>query len=295
MSNAPGVAALAYAARGWAVLPLHTPLAQGCSCGQDCGTSAGKHPRTAHGLNEASRDPDRIWRWWRRWPTANVGIRTGSESGLVVLDVDARHGGEESLAALEALYERLPPTLTARSGGGGRHLYFQHPGQRVPNSAQVGRLPGLDARGDGGYIVAPPSLHRSGQHYEWEDQSRPPAALPLWLCALLTHQQEESARAAPPLPPRVPRADAEQFWLRRALERARPGTRNATGYWLACHLRDDGVSRGAAEAILRRYAAQVAAGDHPYRAYEALASLRSAYQHRSRLASAAHLATKDRG
>jgi hypothetical protein len=102
MRLSPGVAALGYAARGWAVLPVHVPLPQGCSCEQDCGASAGKHPRTRHGLKEASRNPDRIWIWWRRWPEANVGIRTGRESGLVVLDVDVRHDGEASLETLEA-------------------------------------------------------------------------------------------------------------------------------------------------------------------------------------------------
>src|SRR5947209_2626755 len=69
--------ALAYAARGWYVLPVHTPGAQGCSCGQDCGGSAGKHPRTLHGHKDASRQPDQIWQWWHRWPDANIGIRTG--------------------------------------------------------------------------------------------------------------------------------------------------------------------------------------------------------------------------
>lgn len=278
MNISPGVVALGYAARGWAVLPVHTPLLHGCSCGQDCGPSAGKHPRTAHGLKEASCNPDRIWRWWRRWPDANIGIRTGRESGLAVLDVDVRHGGDESLAVLEAIYEQLPQTLTAHSGGGGRHLFFRHPGRPIPNSAQVGRLPGLDVRGDGGYIIAPPSLHRSGQRYHWEDRSCPLEELPLWLSELLTHQREP-AHSSPSTNRAMSPSAAEQFWLRRALERARPGTRNMTGYWLACRLRDAGVGLVAAEAILLRYADQVAAGDHPYQHREALASLRSAYQH----------------
>ncbi len=277
MPFSPGVAALSYAARGWAVMPLHTPCSQGCSCKQDCGSSAGKHPRTRHGLKEASRSPDRIWRWWRRWPDANVGIRTGRESGLVVLDVDVRHGGDTSLETLEATYDRLPPTLTALSGGGGKHLYFLHPGRHIPNSAQVGGFPGLDVRGDGGYIVAPPSLHQSGQHYAWEALSHPVAALPRWLCDLLTPPGRSMSGGSPRS--RVsPSSEVEARWLRRALERVRPGTRNVTGYWLACRLRDAGVSQEAAEAILLRYAAQVPPGDHPYPVREALASLRSAYQ-----------------
>ncbi len=270
--------ALAYAARGWYVLPVHTPGAQGCSCGQDCGGSAGKHPRTLHGHKDASRQPDVIWQWWHRWPEANVGIRTGQESGLIILDVDARHGGEESLMTLEATYDRLPHTLHAHSGGGGRHLYFHYPGQRIPNSAQVGGYPGLDLRGDGGYIVAPPSLHQSGQHYAWQEETCPLAALPEWMWALLTRRQEPP-RTFPLMHRPPPTEHTTQFWLRLALERARPGNRNVTGYWLACRLRDAGVSLTEAETIMTRYAVQVAAGDHPYHEREALASLRSAYHH----------------
>lgn len=269
--------ALTYAARGWLVLPLHTPGAEGCSCGQDCGTSAGKHPRTPHGLYDASRQPDHLWRWWHRWPDANLAIRTGLVSGLVVLDVDSRHGGEDSLETLQATYAALPPTLTAHSGGGGRHLYFRHPGRPIPNSAEVGGYAGLDVRADGGYIVAPPSLHQSGQRYRWQEGASPLASLPDWLSALLA----PSPAPAPRVPSRLPgeRQTDPQSWLRMALERARPGTRNSTGYWLACRLREAGLSVPEAEAILLRYAAQVAAGDHPYTAREALASVRSAYQH----------------
>jgi len=93
------------------------------------------------------------------WPTANVGIRTGAESGLVVLDVDRRKGGAETLAGLA-----LPQTLTVETGDG-VHYYFQHPGGSVPNASDA--LPGIDRKGDGGYIVAPPSLHASGRVYRF--------------------------------------------------------------------------------------------------------------------------------
>jgi hypothetical protein len=277
MSCVLATAALAYAARGWLVLPVHTPLAEGCSCGQDCG-SAGKHPRTRHGFTDASRQPDQIWQWWHRWPDANIGVCTGHESGLVVLDVDARHGGEESLEEPEATYDRLPTTLTALSGGGGRHLYFQHPGARIPNSTQLAGFTGLDVRGDGGYIVAPPSLHQSSQHYHWADDACPLAQLPPWLSELLipTAHPETGYH---PIPRLAPGEQVEAFWLRLALDRAHPGTRNATGYWLACRLRQSGISIETARAIICRYAAQVAPGDHPYQEREALSSLRSAYQH----------------
>ncbi len=119
------------------------------------------------------------------WPDANVGVCTGSRSGFVVVDVDRRHGGEESLKELEQQYGKLPHTVRSRTGGGGQHLFFAHPGGTVRNRVQVGGLPGLDVRGDGGYIVAPPSLHTSGHPYQWEPGCDPEqgalAALPRWL------------------------------------------------------------------------------------------------------------------
>ncbi|MGH9012234.1 MAG: bifunctional DNA primase/polymerase, partial [Acidimicrobiia bacterium] len=128
--------ALIYAGRGWAVLPCHQPRHGSCSCGRvDC-TSPAKHPRTAHGLRDASTDPERIRAWWRRWPEANVAVRTGAASGLVVLDIDPPHG-EASLATLVAHHGVLPPTLTVNTGSGGYHLYFAHPGTTLRNSAGV--------------------------------------------------------------------------------------------------------------------------------------------------------------
>jgi hypothetical protein len=178
--------ALGYAGRGWAVFPLHTMLAGRCSCRRlDCAHPA-KHPVTRHGLLEATSDPGRIRSWWGRWPWANIAVATGARSGVVVIDVDPRSGGTISLARLEALMGSLPPTLAAATGGGGRHLFFAHPGVEVRNTA--GRLPGvaeplpgLDLRGDGGYVVAAPSRHASGGTYRWNDLAVPLAAPPEWL------------------------------------------------------------------------------------------------------------------
>ena len=164
--------ALHYARQGWPVLPLHSIRAGRCSCGRDCGRAAGKHPRTPHGSSDASVDEAVIRAWWARWPAANLGVATGSVSGLLVLDVDPAHGGDESLEALVARHgspARAPMSLT---GGGGRHLLFAHPGFLVPSRCGAPG-PGLDVRGDGGYIVAPPSRHRSGRLYEWEASSHP--------------------------------------------------------------------------------------------------------------------------
>jgi hypothetical protein len=223
--NLPAAAAR-YAALGWPVLPLHTPGDGGrCSCGRgDCPTP-GKHPRTRHGLRDASTNAPWIRAWWAAWPDANVGVATGR---LVVVDVDDAKG-RAALAALEQDHEPLPRTLTAASGRGA-HLYFRAGTQRVANS--VGRLgAGLDVRGRGGYVVAPPSLHADGHRYRWSTRHRP-ALLPRWLAQLLT-------AAAPPAYPTVLPDLASGEHRRRyfaaavrselaAVAAARPGTRNNT-------------------------------------------------------------------
>jgi len=167
-------AALAYARRGWPVLPLHFAVRGACSCGEhDCGSPC-KHPLwqlVPHGFKDATTDLETIRRWWSQFPQANVGIRTGAVSRIVVLDVDPDKGGEESLARLLAQNGPLPVTREAATGGGGRHIYLCHPGegQYVPCStgnSPRGLGPGLDVRGDGGFAVAPPSRSLKGD-YGW--------------------------------------------------------------------------------------------------------------------------------
>ena len=177
--------ALAYARRGWLVLPLWWPDARGdCACGlSDC-ESAGKHPirrLTPHGLHDASNREKVVEDWWRQHPQANIGVRTGGGSGIVVLDVDGEPG-RLALRGLIAHHDRLLARW-AQSGPGGWHAYFAHPGTTVPNSA--GRLGvGLDVRGDGGYVVAPPSLHHSRRRYRWLGEPAELPALPRWLLAI---------------------------------------------------------------------------------------------------------------
>lgn len=172
--------ALAYAARGWAVIPLHTVTGRNCSCSRlhRC-TSAGKHPRTQHGLEEGTTDAAQIRQWWGRWPRANVGVVTGTDSGVVVLDIDADKGGFGSLEDMQVEHEQLEDTLTVNTGGGGRHYYFKHPGTQI--ACRNAMRPGIDFRGDGGYVVVPPSNHQSGRSYEWAIDMDEPAPLPAWL------------------------------------------------------------------------------------------------------------------
>ncbi len=172
---------------GWRVLPVHSAYASGCSCRRGAGCSSpGKHPRTAHGAHDATIVASRIAAWAASFPDANIGIATGRASDLLVLDLDPRNGGRETLARLEQELGRLPPTTEAATGGGGAHFFF-----RAPRLDQVrGSLgAGIDVKFEGGYVVAAPSRHASGAAYEWTTghapRERSPAVLPApWLVQL---------------------------------------------------------------------------------------------------------------
>ena len=100
--------ALEYASRGWPVFPVHVPAGGGCSCGNPGCEHVGKHPRTQHGLLDATTDEATIRQWWTDWPDANIGFATGAASGIVVLDIDPRHGGDKTLAGWERQHGLLP-------------------------------------------------------------------------------------------------------------------------------------------------------------------------------------------
>ena len=157
--------ALRAAKRGWPVFPLHNPTDEGCSCGKSECKNIGKHPRTPNGFKDATTDARQIKKWWRRWPRANIGVVTGVRSGVWVLDVDKRHGGLESLHHLEEEYGEFPAGPRVRTGGNGLHIYLKSAGRSIKN--RTGVWPGIDVKGNGGYVVLPPSLHVSGNRYLW--------------------------------------------------------------------------------------------------------------------------------
>jgi hypothetical protein len=213
-------AALSYAARGWAVFPCHHPTPAGCSCGRpDCGSPA-KHPATRRGLRDATTDTEQIQRWWRARPEANVAIRTGQASRLVVIDVDLPHGP----ASLRRLLGTTPPTV--HTGSGGAHHYFDPGGMPIPNSAgRLGR--GLDVRADGGYVIAPPSRHASGAPYQWTQERLSVPSLPTRISRTLARSPQR--RAIPPI------GRAMKEWAEAVLDEqvrdvrtAAEGTRNDT-------------------------------------------------------------------
>lgn len=198
-----------YLARGWSVLPLR---------------ARDKRPLAVwEPLQNSRPSAEQVTDWFSRWPDANIGIVTGEISNLIVLDIDPEHGGDASLDRLERQYGRLPATVETITGGGGRHLYFAHPGGLIRN--RTGLAQGIDLRGDGGYIVAPPSIHPSGRPYVWA----------------AGHSPEDVALAGPPRwillasgGTRVRRTLSD--WRRLVREGVPEGQRNSSIASLAGHL-----------------------------------------------------------
>jgi hypothetical protein len=159
--------ALDYARAGWPIFPVK---------------ERAKEPLAKHGFKDATTDLNLIRGWWSRWPRANIGIPTGEVSGMVVLDMDPRSGGDKTLARLVTKHGALPKGPRARTGGGGEHYLFSCPNGGL-RSGKIGA--GLDLKAEGGYIVAPPSRHPSGNLYRWTIAPNSAALpdLPPWLRA----------------------------------------------------------------------------------------------------------------
>ena len=195
--------ALAWRRRGHGVFPLHWPVtANGqtvCSCGRLCGKRAAKHPYEVrgfapHGLLDATLNRGLIERWFGLCiPDANLGVAT---ERLVVIDIDPRDSGDESLQALEREHGELPLTWRTLTGGGGEHIIYA-----APDGVEIGNVvakqttdpplgPGIDVRARGGYIVSVPSRHISGGTYCWNVDFHPAnvelAPAPDWLVKRLT-------------------------------------------------------------------------------------------------------------
>lgn len=167
--------ALKYASNGWKVVALRpknkTPLSD----------------RTSY--KHATNDPAIIEAWWGAQPNANIGIQPAA-SGLVVLDVDSKNGGLESLDELINEFGAFT-TLTVKTPTGGFHYYFKLPEGEGGLSNHIGFRPGLDLIADKNHVVAPPSIHPKGGQYEWEDESIAPAELPDWLAAMFSEKSAQ--------------------------------------------------------------------------------------------------------
>ena len=213
----PLEAALRYARRGWPVFPCRP---------------RDKQPLTPHGFKDATTDEEIIYRWWSQHPQANIGIPTGPNT-FVVLDVDTRNGGDETLRELERQHGELPQTVHVLTGGGGDHYWFRPPATPL-RCCRLGD--GLEIKAEGGYVVAPPSIHPSGRHYVFEVQGHPDdvplADMPQWLLELAHTERREEGQGA-------------------AASRILPHYRNTTLTSLAGTLRRRGMGEEAILAALR--------------------------------------------
>jgi len=209
----PADAAAGYCQAGWSIVP--------------CRVTGKRALVRWKPWQQTPPDAEQLVLWWRRWPRANLAVITGRVSGVVVVDVDLRHGGDRALAELESRHGDLPWSAVVETPGGGWHVYLRHPGGRVPNSA--GRIGlGVDVRGDGGLALLPPS-RRHGAAYRWA-LGGPATVPPAWLELL---RPTPRPRRPPPGPPlgHGGQQEARLAGLLRVLQRAPEGRRNATLYW----------------------------------------------------------------
>lgn len=272
-----------YVARRWPVLWLHEPVAFGpkrgpdrarCSCGDPDCDAQGKHPRTRHGLSDASTDPAVIDSWRHRWPTANLGVRTGV--AFDVLDVDGADALDELRAAApDGEVPAGPRVLT----GCGQHVYFEPTGE----GNRVAMLPGCDWRGAGGYVVAPPSVHGTGTPYRWHPRygrDWPLSPCPSWLLSIVRRETIVEKPATPSPVQEV--SSAPKLWVpsstsdddtpaRRRLAAvaglvatAPEGTRNSRLFWASCRAGEsivhDGLDLAEAVTVLASAAATCGLG-----------------------------------
>lgn len=167
--------ALSYISRGWAVFPCKNKI-----------------PLTAHGYKDASSDAELVKQMFKGLQNPNVAIATGKMSGIFVVDIDVKNGarGDDSLRELEREHGELPHTVEALTWSGGRHIFFKYPGKGI--GCKTGIRPGIDIRGDGGYVIAPPSIIE-GKTYAWEVSHHPDETMiadaPDWFIDLLDEKQ----------------------------------------------------------------------------------------------------------
>ncbi len=242
-AQSPLAMALNFAARGWRVFPCHSIAEGQCTCGTPSCSCAGKHPRTVKGLRAATVDQAQIASWWSNWPEANVAIATGEESNLIVIDIDKAEGGHESLRHVEEAHGPLPLTVTIETGGG-RHLYFAYPSNRKIINRNGWRH-GIDVKSEGGYVIAPPSRHQSGESYRFAEGLAPGQVelteLPVAWLELLTQSSQELSPESAPIRHTPEGYDKEVLFNRARAYAARAeavdqGGRNNSAFRLAGHV-----------------------------------------------------------
>ena len=210
--------ALEYAKMGFGVFPLYPK---------------GKNPLTQHGYLDATTDEKQIIAWWMRWPDANIGIAIGDKFVVIDLDVEEDRGinGYHTLMEWERENGKLPETVMSITGRNGYHYIYR---TERPYKNAVGIREGVDIRGEGGYIVAPPSIHPNGRRYEWEqapDEYQIAQADNLVERFLQEERQEKQGYFSSP-------------------ETIPQGERNSTLHKMACSMRAKGYAESAIRAAV---------------------------------------------
>lgn len=196
-----------------------------------------KKPLTPHGCKDAKKDPGAIEAWWKRYPNASIGVATGQISGLIVIDEDIDEDkGVDGIHAID-MWERengkLPETVRAITGRGGAHLYYKYEGKDIGNRA--GLIEGVDVRGEGGYVIAPPSTHPNKTRYEWECDPEEEELAPVDDVVKKLLQVSKKNQG-------------DKFQLPQVIGQ---GERNDTLYRLACSLQAQGFSDESIEATVK--------------------------------------------
>ena len=274
--------ALRYAQKGYAVIPLHTPLFEHplgylCSCehwrhSEECRQryprlylrpdkhcpTPGKHPRLSRWKKKATTDPGTIRKWWRQWPDANIGIACGP-SGLLVLDADTykeHYSGDSLLRTMDE------ETVTVLTGGGGAHLWYRRPDGKEWGNGTKGLPDGIDIRGVGGLVVAPPSLHVSGRRYTFELgyslEDMPPLPAPDALSKILDRAHEKRKAAAVAFAQDLPRPDLGRWHLSEhvldTITNVRPrGQRSEADFAVCAALARAGATNDEIRAVFQHY------------------------------------------
>jgi putative DNA primase/helicase len=231
-----------YLQMGWAVFPVNQY----------------KVPMIRNGCRGASNHPDVVRQWWEAYPDANVAIATGRRSGLVVIDVDIKNG-KDGLASLHAAYGDCldihhDQQLTAKTPSGGFHLYYQWD-ESIPVTVAVDVLPGIDIRGEGGYVLAPPSGYRikdAWKKYQWYDSQQPIPKVGGWVADLLQKYFDTTQFGSEPSSsPRNASLDVRQILIG-----VREGKRDDQIFRYACHLRQLGIDYYLAHGFICEAAAR---------------------------------------
>jgi putative DNA primase/helicase len=279
--------ALMYGEMGWSIFPVHSITDDGrCTCGptEDCvkNDTAGKHPRNGGGHLEATDDLAQIGRWWTQWPDANIGLHLAG-TDLVALDVDPRNGGDETFAALEAVVD-MPQTYWHHTGGGGKHvIYLADPGVakyrgkpelydiRKDNKRHKKR--GVDVKFNG-YVLLPPSRHKSGNRYERGSDGIPPAPHGHALAELIVLRRKDGSR---PYSSNGQTSDTEFIGVAGVFAGIETGDRDVQAFKYACSLRARSIKIEEAKALMTMAWHLADKGGHEFPLETALEKVDRAY------------------